>query len=71
MTLACSRTNLKRKVRLTSEVQHIVYIPKDAPAGYAASACFPYLPKSATAASSEFREGARRVRVTITVEEIE
>ncbi len=56
---------------MSEPVEHIVYIPKDAPAGYAVSACFPYLPKSATAASSEFREGARRVRVTITVQEIE
>lgn len=51
---------------------HEFYIPKDAPALAAASACFPYAtPTSASEASRRFPAGGRRVRVVITVEEIE
>jgi hypothetical protein len=53
-------------------VVHEFYIAKDAPALAAASACFPYATTtSASEASRQFPAGGRRVRVVITVEEIE
>jgi hypothetical protein len=52
-------------------IQHVVYIPKDAPLTAAASACFPYLPKSAQQATAQYREGGQRVLITITVQELE
>ncbi|MBB6246365.1 hypothetical protein [Rhodanobacter sp. A1T4] len=52
-------------------VEHVFYIPKDAPLRAAASACFPYAtPPTATDAALRFPQGGRRVRVTITVEEL-
>lgn len=53
-------------------VVHEFYIPKDAPLRAAASACFPYaVTHSASAAARLFPTGGRRVRVVITVQEIE
>jgi hypothetical protein len=52
-------------------VEHVVYIAHDAPPLAAASACFPYLPKSDASARLALPQGFKRVRVTITVEEIE
>ena len=52
-------------------VTHVVYIPKDAPLTAAASACFPYLPKSPRQATAQYHEGGRRVLITITVQELE
>jgi hypothetical protein len=51
--------------------QHIFYIPQDAPALTAATACFPYaVPMTAADAALRFPQGGRRVRVTITIEEL-
>lgn len=56
---------------MPESVDHIVYIPKDAPVLAAASASFPIeLPKSASAAAAQHRDGSRRVLVTITVQEL-
>jgi len=55
----------------TEPVTHVAYIPKDAPLTAAASACFPYLPKSAQQVIAQYREGGRPVLITITVQELE
>lgn len=52
-------------------ITHVVYIPKEAPLEAAASSCFPYLPKSHLAASAQYRDGGRRVLITIHVQELE
>lgn len=48
----------------------VVYIPKDAPAEYAAAHSHLYLPKSQSAAARKYPGGYRRVLITIHIEEL-
>lgn len=48
----------------------VVYIPKDAPAEYAAAHSHLYLPKSQSAAARKYPGGYRRVLVTIHIEDL-
>ena len=56
----------------SSDREHVGYIPHDAPLALAASMAFPLeLPKTRDQAVSRYGRPARRVRVHITVEELE
>lgn len=58
---------------LTNAAPHVrtvvVYVPKDAPLGYASAEGTQYLPKSSQQAALRFPGGFRRVLVTTTEEE--